>query len=372
MKYLILGGLGFIGQQLAKQIIDRGDQALIVDNLSPQVHRWGLDEYIGTEIKICDYSEYWQYLDLLFDCDHIVHLASETGTGQSMYEIERYIEQNIHKFGKLLNYLLKNTPQNIKSISLSSSRSIYGEGAYFCSNHGRVYPSQRSIEAMLAKDYEPHCPYCNSSVRVISTREDDKTNPLSIYATTKLTQELLLNNFAQMSTIQVNTFRFQNVYGEGQSLSNPYTGILAIFSNLARAEADIKIFEDGCESRDFVHVYDVCRSMLSVIDNAKNGCLLNIGSGSGTSVLEVAEAIKSHFGSNSKIIVTHQFRKGDIRHNIADLTNLNHFVDTSNFIKFSDGLYRFLTWAETRQQGSTDAFSKSLDELSENGLLVQK
>lgn len=372
MKYLITGGLGFIGQELARQVNAAGHEALIVDNLSPQVHRWGDTAYHGTRIKICDFSEVMHYLDFIEECDHLVHLAAETGTGQSMYEVERYTYQNVQKFAVLLGYLAKNSPPKLKSVSLSSSRSIYGEGAYICTEHGRIQSPEREIDTILAQDYEPHCPVCGASLVVTSTMEADRANPLSVYATTKLTQEFLLKNFSQMTGIPASIFRYQNVFGEGQSLSNPYTGILAIFSNLARANKTIKVFEDGRESRDFVHVSDVCRAMLRVMGQHPSGIILNIGTGIGTNVLQVAEGVKSYFGSTSEIVITHQFRKGDIRHNIADLTLLGDYIDTSTFIGFSEGLERFLVWASGEEQGSTDDFAKSLNELSANGLLVEK
>lgn len=373
MKYLIIGGLGFIGQHFASRVEQEGHQSLIVDNLSPQIHRWeSLNTFVGSSIKVCDFSELSQYEDFIVECDYIIHLAAETGTGQSMYEIARYTEQNVYKLAKLLDYLAKIRPRNLKEFALASSRSIYGEGAYECSIHGRMFPQFRDFTKLKKKIYDPFCPFCNNCLEVQPTREDDPTNPQSIYATTKLCQENLVKNYSTITSVPVSIFRFQNVYGEGQSLNNPYTGILAIFSNLARQNAAINVFEDGSESRDFIHVSDVCMSMMKVIGNHDGIETLNVGSGKSVSVLEVASFIKTHFNSLSEIHISHEVRAGDIRHNIADMNKIKKYLDSFSFLEFEVGLKKFLDWSETQQPGHIIDIEKSMREIRTNGLMLSE
>tara|TARA_B110000003_G_scaffold250707_1_gene263945 strand:- start:147 stop:1028 length:882 start_codon:yes stop_codon:yes gene_type:complete len=285
-----------------------------------------------------------------------------------MYEISKYEEVNVGGTLNIIEFLLQNK-NNVKKIIVASSRSTYGEGAYRCNQHGDVFPQERREEDMLNGFFEPRCPVCNEFVSSIPTQESTPLNPLSYYAITKQVQEQMVLMYAKVLGISAFALRYQNVYGPGQSLINPYMGIIAIFSTLARNNDEIRIFEDGLESRDFVYVDDVVNATWKCIDPSKEGIAsYNVGSGVSTSVNEVAQEIVKFFNSDSKIVTTGEFRTGDIRHNYADLTKIAKALNYTPSWSFSDGLKSFLDWTSNQPYESI-SFNKSLLELSEKGLL---
>src|SRR5208283_3798425 len=249
------------------------------------------------------------------------------------------------------------------------SRAIYGEGRYRCAGHGIVYPGPRTLEDLQRGRYEPGCPSCGAPCIPEATTEDSPLQPLSIYGLTKQVQEQMVLLLARTRGFSAYALRYQNVYGPGQSLHNPYTGILAIFSNLARSNSPIQIFEDGQESRDFVYVEDVVeatwRCIRSDADSVEH---FNVGTGYRTTVLQVAEEIVRFLGSKSKISVTGAFRQGDIRHNFADMTKIDGALDFSPQFTFCEGLSRFLTWADGQAAVPT-AYESALQEMRDRGLL---
>ena len=247
-KILISGGLGFIGMEVAKLLVKKGRRVLLFDNLSPQIHgavpnlsTLSLLRSANVEVVRGDVCRPDGWEAVLADVGCVVHLAAETGTAQSMYEISRYTETNVGGTASLLNYLA-NHKHNVDKIILASSRSVYGEGAYLCAVCGPVFPSMRSEEMFRCKQWQPECPTCKGVITVTATREDAKTAPASIYAATKLAQEDLVRIAGKAIGIPTVIFRFQNVYGEGQSLKNPYTGILSIFSNQLRCGKTVNLY----------------------------------------------------------------------------------------------------------------------------------
>jgi dTDP-L-rhamnose 4-epimerase len=371
---LITGGAGFIGQHLSRALFQQGFKVRILDNLNPQIHGSSklpfnlLDEF---EFINADVRDKETLKKALIGIDSIVHLAAETGTGQSMYEIERYFSVNLQGTATLLD-LLQNGDysKSLRSIVVASSRAIYGEGAYHCESHGLVYPIQRTREHMSLSLFDPICPFCAAIVSMIPTSESAPFMPMSIYGLTKQVQEQAVLMFALTHGINGFGLRYQNVYGPGQSLKNPYTGILAVFSNLARHNQNIEIYEDGHESRDFVYIDDVVEATIRSINYAgKYVGPLNVGSGIATSVLTVAEEIKAYFNSNSSILVTGSFRIGDIRHNIADLSNLQHVLGFIPKVTFKDGLINFLNWAAEQKIEDQHAYLRSVNELASRGLM---
>jgi dTDP-L-rhamnose 4-epimerase len=373
VKILITGGAGFIGSRLAKKLAAQGAIVTVLDNLSEQVHGAAAEfspdlQAIARCIKedVCDSYIVGQ---LVADQEVIVHLAAETGTGQSMYAIERYERVNIRGTAILLDVLVNHRPHALRKLVVASSRAIYGEGEYLCGTHGTVYPAPRTAEAMASGRFEPVCPVCAGQVASTATSEDAPHVPSSFYGLTKQIQEQMVLMFAPTLGVDGIALRYQNVYGPGQSLSNPYTGILAVFSNLVRQRKPINVFEDGNESRDFVYIDDVIDATAACIDPAIRGVLsVNVGSGVRTSVLEVANAIVSYFKANVPVQVTGAFRVGDIRHNVADLRRIRTLCGFSPRWKFIDGLYQFLAWAEQFNVTNT-GFERSLTELQDRGLL---
>ena len=269
MNILITGGAGFIGQKTSSKLIELGHKVIVLDNLSEQIH--GRDKesvkniegiFIEGDIRNNDdLNKAFNY-----DIEAVYHFAAETGTGQSMYEISNYTDVNVQGTANLLNFIQNNRIDTLKKIILSSSRAVYGEGAYNCKIHGEVYPEERDEESLKLGDFETKCPICNENLELISTTEDAPFQPTSIYGLTKQVQEQLISLFIKNMNIDGYILRYQNVYGPGQSLINPYTGILAVFSNLAREGQQINIFEDGLESRDFVYIDEVVKANIICLE----------------------------------------------------------------------------------------------------------
>ena len=371
---LITGGAGFIGSALAVRLAEEGRKVRILDNFSPQIHdgvQLTPEIKSRVELVIADIRDREMLKGALNGVSTVVHLAAETGTGQSMYEIDRYFDVNVQGTAVLLD-LLQNDPcgRSVKSIVVASSRAVYGEGAYLCEHHGAVYPDQRSKEKMEGGYFDPVCPDCKNIVSLLATSETAPFKPMSFYGLTKQVQEQAILLFGQTHGINAFGLRYQNVYGPGQSLKNPYTGILAVFSNLARQNQSIDIYEDGRESRDFIYLDDVVEATARCISfTGKFVGALNVGSGHPTSVMTVAEEIKRYFKSSSCIGVTGKFRVGDIRHNIADITKIQNLLDFAPKVAFSDGLSRFLDWATQLPVQDKGAYARSVHELSSRGLM---
>lgn len=374
MKALLTGGAGFIGQRLARTLLLQGVQVRILDNFSPQIHASAslqLDIANNLELITADVRDMNAMRKALAGVDCVVHLAAETGTGQSMYEIAHYFDVNVQGTAVLLDLLQNDAAgRNVKNIVLASSRATYGEGAYNCNNHGIVYPNHRAKEALEAAQFEPICPHCMLEVKLVATSESAPFKPMSMYGLTKQVQEQAILLFAQTRGVNAFGLRYQNVYGPGQSLKNPYTGILAVFSNLARQNQDIDIYEDGLESRDFIFIDDVVGATVRAALYEGNFVgAINVGSGVPTTVLQVAEAVKTFFKSNSNIAVTGAFRLGDVRHNIADITKLKEVLNFTPSVTFNDGLAQFLSWAHSQEAQDKTAYLSSVEELASRGLM---
>ncbi|SHH46950.1 NAD-dependent epimerase/dehydratase family protein [Clostridium grantii] len=381
-KVLITGGSGFIGNAIVKELNEKYE-IVVLDNFSPQIHGDNYEEsYLYQNIKDkCkvikgDVRNYEDLKVALEGVDYIIHLAAETGTGQSMYEINRYTDVNIKGTSNLLEVILKNKLP-IKKIILSSSRSVYGEGMYYCEEHGIVVPKSREIDDMKNGDFEVKCPVCAGTVELRDTTEECNLTPISYYAYTKLAQEKMLEVMCPTMDIPYTIFRYQNVYGAGQSLNNPYTGILSIFSKLLLKNQNLNIFEDGKESRDFVHVSDVAAATCNALENDNtNYQYINVGSGENISVIQVAETLKRLYESNSEIKTSGDFRKGDIRHNIADINRAKSMCGFKPVYTFEKGMEEFTTWVKKQDEEkslekSEDLFERSIDEMKETGMLIQ-
>ncbi len=374
---LITGGAGFIGQHLSRKLLAAGHSVRILDSFHPQIH--GADGDIPADIKSrvdlirADIRDRNALISALSGIDTVVHFAAETGTGQSMYEIERYFSVNVQGTAILLD-VLGNEPsaKSVTNIVLASSRAIYGEGAYQCATHGKVYPEARSNTDMAAGQLEPTCPKCALAVEMLSTEEDAPFKPMSMYGLTKQVQEQAVLLFARVKGINAFALRYQNVYGAGQSLKNPYTGILAVFSNLARQGQKIDVYEDGLESRDFVYVSDVVEATARAIEyDEKFVGALNVGGGEAVSVAEVASQVNQYFGGHSEIKFSGAFRVGDIRHNLAALDSVNTVLGFKPKVTFNDGLKLFLDWAQTQPVEDKNAYHQSVTELAERSLMGQ-
>jgi dTDP-L-rhamnose 4-epimerase len=373
MKVLVTGGAGFIGAHLVRRLLDEGCAVSVVDNFSSQVHGdvHDLAPDLKNHVQLFrgDVRDRDLVCRAMENQDTIVHLAAETGTGQSMYEVRRYQDANIGGTATIIDVLVNRTTSRVSKILVASSRAVYGEGQYRCAEHGTVYPGTRRLDRLLAGKYDPVCPICQSECIPEATAEDCPIRPLSFYGLTKQVQEDLVLMFARTCGLSAYTLRYQNVYGPGQSLSNPYTGILAIFSSLARANSPIQIFEDGEESRDFVFVEDAVEATWRCVrEDACSVEAFNVGTGERTAVLQVAKGIVEFFGSSSEISITGAFRQGDIRHNYADISKVQNALGFTPRFIFREGLRGFLDWTEGRE-GISAGYESSLNEMRERGLL---
>lgn len=371
MNILITGGAGFIGAHLAERLAREGHVVTALDSLSPQIH--GPNCPLVAKVRGCaklvqgDVRQREDWLKVLDGQEAIVHYAAETGTGQSMYEIDRYVDVNVRGTGLMLD-LLANRPHSVRKLLIASSRSIYGEGKALCASCGPVHPRERLDADMRRGDFAVKCPHCGADTDVCATDESSRLHPSSIYGITKLTQEQLVLTAGRSLGVPATALRYQNVYGPGQSLSNPYTGILSIFSTRIRNGNGINVFEDGRESRDFVHIDDVVEATrLALLSPEADHHVFNVGSGVATDVITVAETLRSAYGIDVPIEVTGNYRLGDIRHNFADLTQIRQKLGFEPRVSFAEGVQRFTTWV-LQQEKADDAYQRSIDEMRARGL----
>jgi dTDP-L-rhamnose 4-epimerase len=353
-------------------LLNAGYEVSILDNFSPQIHGSNTELPVDLRDSVQLFRGDIRDSDLcaraLTGQRILVHLAAETGTGQSMYSVRHYADVNIGATAGLMELLLSGK-YPLRTIVVASSRAIYGEGAAHCPEHGVVHPGARTKKAMEDGDFDPKCPRCGRTTSMVPTAEDAPFHPLSLYGLTKQVQEQMVLMYAVTLGINGFALRYQNVYGPGQSLRNPYTGILAIFSNQARANEPIYIFEDGRESRDFVYIDDVVEATdRCVAAPAQQPAALNVGTGIPVTVADVVKQIVTHFSSQSQVAVTGAFREGDIRHNCADIEKLRSTLGFVPNWRFEDGIRNFLDWAGG-QQLEDRKYEQSLDEMRNKGLL---
>jgi dTDP-L-rhamnose 4-epimerase len=365
----VTGGAGFIGSWLVAHLVEAGDEVVVLDNLSLQVHGavpapelpWLADprvRFVRGDIRDRDLLQ--RGLD---GADAVVHLAAETGTGQSMYQIRHYYDVNVQATASLLD-LVASGP--VRTVVLASSRSIYGEGAYELD--GRIHvPPPRSVKSLQAGRWEPTGPG-GEPLALVATPETAATAPASVYAASKLAIEQLGKIVAEAFGKKIVALRLQNVYGERQSLRNPYTGILSIFSNRMRQNLPIDIFEDGHESRDFIHVSDAVRAIDAALRLEDDRfAAINVGTGQRTSVLALASSLKQLWQSSSELKVTGNFRAGDIRHCYADARLAQRRLGFRAEVGLDEGLRSFVRWAATKEIVA-DTSAQAQSELSSRGL----
>ncbi|MGF2413885.1 MAG: NAD-dependent epimerase/dehydratase family protein, partial [Ferruginibacter sp.] len=327
---LITGGAGFIGSNLALALIEKGCTITVLDNLSPQIHGDNPAVTSPLYLSIKDKVKFingtvaskTDWLKAIADNEVIVHLAAETGTGQSMYLIEKYIQVNVGGTALMLD-ILANENTSVKKVVVASSRAIYGEGKYIGQNNIAFYPEQRNKKELEAGNFEVTVPGYDGGLQLVATDEDSKIHPTSVYGITKQNQEQMVMTVCTALNIAPVAFRYQNVYGPGQSLSNPYTGILSIFSTQIKNNKGINIFEDGKESRDFVFISDVVNAtVLGIEKEEANGQVFNVGTGVATTVMEVASTLIANYKIDVPLNISGNYRVGDIRHNYADITKI--------------------------------------------------
>lgn len=370
MKVLITGGGGFIGSHTADALLSRGYAVRVLDCLDPQIHGPGcrrpayLDPQV--ELQIGDVRNRADVKKALDGVEAVYHFAAQTGVGQSMYAIHSYSDHIINGTAMLLD-VLANTRHAVRRIVLSSSRAVYGEGAYRCAACGVVHPVLRTREQLERQQWEILCPGCGRELAAIPTPEDKPQRPISVYALAKQVQEQLLTMFSRTYGVPVVILRYFNVYGTRQAINNPYTGIGAIFTNRALAGQDISIYEDGLPGRDFVNVRDVVQANLLALENVRAaGGIFNVGTGECLTVLDLAELIRKTLSSSVELKFTGQFRLGDIRDCYADLGHSREILGYAPKIAFEEGVNELIAWA--RGEKIEDHFAKAEEALKKRGL----
>ena len=294
MRILVTGGAGFIGSHLVDALVEQGHDVVIYDNLEPQVHqREQIPDYLNTRAEFVksEIRDKNELKEVVMDVDIVFHQAAVVGIGQSMYQIEKYMDVNTFGTAKLLDILV-NKEHSVKKLVVASSMSIYGEGKYVCEGCGVVYPKLRPNEQLKAEEWEMKCPNCGKEVKAVPTDEDKPLHPTSIYAISKRDQEEMSLVAGRAYGIPTVALRYFNVYGPRQSLSNPYTGVCAIFSSRIKNNSSPVIFEDGWQSRDFISVYDIVQANILVMNkNSADYEVFNVGTGKPTSISEVAKVL---------------------------------------------------------------------------------
>ncbi len=369
LNILVTGGAGFIGSHLVDALIERGHHVRVLDLLVPQVHGNASPQYLNPEAEffhgdVCDRG----VIDMALEgVDAIFHQAAEVGVGQSMYEIHRYVKANDLGTAVLLESLVENKRQ-IKKLVVASSMSIYGEGAYHCNQCGEVYPQLRPVAQLSDRRWELECERCHQQLTPAGTREDKPLFPTSIYAITKQDQEQFCLVTGRAYNIPSVALRYFNVYGSRQALSNPYTGVCAIFSARLLNDHAPVIFEDGGQTRDFVHVSDIVQANLLALESERANYLpINVGTGTPTSIGEVANLLSRGLGKELSPEFVGKYREGDIRHCVADISRARDVLGYEPRVKLSDGIPGLLQWV--REQSAEDSVSKATAELESRQLV---
>jgi dTDP-L-rhamnose 4-epimerase len=371
-KTLVTGGAGFIGSYLADALLETGHEVRVFDNLEPQVHsalreRGGWPDYLAADCEkiLGDVRDRDTLRKAIDGVDVIFHQAAVVGVGQSMYDIERYVDTNTRGTAVLLD-LLANENHQVRKLVVASSMSIYGEGKYCCAEHAEVYPRLRSDEQLAAQDWEMRCPICGGAAAPLPTDEKKPLYPTSIYAITKKDQEEMCLTVGRAYGIPTVALRYFNVYGPRQALSNPYTGVAAIFSSRLLNGQPPVIFEDGYQSRDFVHASDIVQAnMLAMQREEMDYGAFNVGTGRSLTILDVAEALGKHLDSHRPPEIIHKFRSGDIRHCFADVSRLQA-LGYQPQVRFEEGVAELVSWV--RSQTAIDSFEQAREELVARGL----
>ena len=371
---LVTGGAGYIGSYLVDALVARDYRVTVLDNLEPQVHRSGTwPSYANPRATYIqgDVRDRARLEPLVLAADAVVHFAAAVSVGQSMYQVDRYVDVNTRGTALLLDILV-NAKHHVQKVVVASSIGVYGEGAYHCATHGVVAPGIRAEARLAARDWEQRCPSCGEHVASIPTPEDKPLYRDNIYSMTKYHQEEMVLLIGKTYGIPAVAPRFFNVYGPRQSLSNPYAGVAAIWlSRLLNGRQPV-VFEDGGQLRDFVSIHDVVRCLVLMIEtNGADFLPVNVGSGETVTILDIARLLKQLLGSDIDPQITETGRRFDIRHNTADISRARTTLGYAPSVSLEQGFTELIEWAKTTPDVAEDFFDRALNELSEKGLLVR-
>ncbi len=367
-RVLVTGGAGFVGSHLVDALIEQGHSVRIFDNLTPQVHADGMPAYLATSVEFVRGDT--RDMDLLRNAvrgmDVIFHLAAAVGVGQSMYEIAQYMGTNTQGTANLLQAIL-DTKCRVEKLVVASSMSIYGEGKYECAMCGETAPPPRANERLRKKLWETYCGECGSVLTPVPTDEAKPLQCTSFYALSKKDQEEMCLLFGRTYSVPTVALRYFNIYGTRQALSNPYTGVAAIFASRLLNGNRPLIFEDGEQMRDFVSVHDVVQANLLAMARAEaNGMALNIGSGQPISIRQIANVLNEALGTELGAEVTGKYRAGDIRHCFANIFAAARTLGYRPKVDFAAGVRDLAEWLKS--QTAADRASEAVEQLNVYGL----
>ena len=370
MNILVTGGAGFIGSHLVDALVKDGHRVRILDSLADEVHGGKVPDHLNSDAEFIhgDVTDPVTVSRVLEDVDAVYHLAAELGLGRSMYQVRRFVTGNDLGTAVLLEELIKRR-ERIKKLIVASSMSLYGEGPYHCSGCDRIsFPELRPESRLSSKKWEFECSTCGSLLEARPTPEDKPLNPTSVYAVGKQVQEqysLIIGRAYKIPTV---AFRYFNVYGPRQALSNPYTGACAIFSSRLLNDQSPLIYEDGGQTRDFVSVHDIVQANLLALDSDRADYqVLNVGTGRATSIRFIAEVIAEGLGKDMAPTITEQFREGDIRHCIADISKIRETLGYEPKVRLEDGLVELFDWLGS--QSADDRLESASAELAAHSLV---
>jgi len=369
VRILVTGGAGFIGSHLVDALLAAGHRVRVLDSLDPQVHGAGAKRpahlHPKAELLVGDVRDRKAVARALDGVEAVFHEAAAVGVGQSMYQIEHYVSVNAVGAAVLLEGIVERRAQ-LRKVVVASSMSIYGEGAYRAPDGRLVHPPLRSEGHLAARRFELHDD-AGRELAPLGTPEDKPLQPTSIYAITKRDHEEMFLAIGAAYGIPVVALRYFNVYGPRQALSNPYTGVVAIFSSRLLNRKAPPVYEDGRQTRDFVHVSDIVQAnLLALEQETANGRVYNVGTGRATSVLEVAGALAELLDFGDPPEVLGQYRAGDIRHCVADISRIERELGYRPRVAFDDGLRELLAWLRT--QSADDGVDAASRELAARGL----
>lgn len=365
---LVTGGAGFVGSHLVDALLAAGHNVRVFDNLTPQVHGEKIPGYLSAEAELVkgDMRDADAVSRALEGMEVVFHLAAAVGVGQSMYEISRYMGANTQGTAILLQELL-NRKNQVQKLVLASSMSIYGEGKYLCAQCGEVAPALRPAEQLKKKQWEVLCPECGDALAPRATNEAKPLQCSSIYALSKKDQEEMCLLYGRTYSLPVVALRYFNIYGPRQALTNPYTGVAAIFASRLLNGNPPQVFEDGKQMRDFVSVEDVVQAnLLAMNRHEADGLAINIGSGSAVSIHEVATALGEALHVQIATEVTGKYRAGDIRHCFADISLAGERLGYQPRIPFAEGVKDLVHWLPSQQP--VDRAAEAAAQLSNFGL----
>ncbi|HEX6308368.1 MAG TPA: NAD-dependent epimerase/dehydratase family protein [Longimicrobiales bacterium] len=371
MNVLVTGGAGFIGSHVVDRLVADGHDVTVLDNLDPQVHGPGASPpaWLPPAIRFIrgDVRDAEAVARALDGAEAVIHLAAAVGVGQSMYLPHYYTSVNVDGQGVLMEAMVKD-PARWRRFVVASSMSIYGEGAYECARHGGIAPEPRPESRLASGAWEATCPQCGTVVNPALTNEDKPLQYTSIYAITKKTQEELALCFGAAYAIPTLALRFFNVYGSRQALSNPYTGAAAIFmSRLKNGRAPL-IFEDGRQTRDFIHVSDVAAAVTRALEaDAGIAGSVNVCTGRRTGIAELAVLLGERLGMPIPPEITGRYRVGDIRHCVGDPARAREALGFAASVSLAEGLDELIAWAA--DEAAEDRIPVGLAELERQNLV---